>query len=57
MATKKKKYPKLPKSSASLQVWENYRDKCKDVDKYNSNLETEKKKKQSIIEAVKKMKK
>lgn len=53
MALKKKKYPKKPKASATLKSWENYAAKCKEVDKYNSQLEADKKKKETIIKKFK----
>jgi 1,4-dihydroxy-2-naphthoate octaprenyltransferase len=54
---KKKSYPKQPKQSASLNAWENYYDKCKEVDKHNAQLEADAKKKKSVIDKVKKLKK
>lgn len=56
MATKKKKFPKSPKQGASLKVWENYKKRCEEVNKYNAALETEKKKKESVKAAVGKVK-
>ena len=53
MATKKK-YPKKPKASASLKVWENYKVKVKDVDKYNAQLEADKRKKAALIKQLRK---
>lgn len=49
MATKKKKMPKKPKQSSSLQTWQNYEARVKEVNKYNSQLEADKKKKKAII--------
>lgn len=43
-----KRYPKKPKRSASLKVWENYRDRCKAVDKHNAQVKSELKKKEAI---------
>jgi hypothetical protein len=52
MATKKVKYPKKPKQTASLQTWEKYHDKIKEVDKRNAEIEKEKKKKADLIKKV-----
>ena len=54
MALKKKKYPKKPKAKSSVSVLENYLAKRKEVDKYNSALEAEKKKKKTLIEKIRK---
>lgn len=56
MATKKRKYPKQPKMTASLPVWERYRAKCQEVDRYNAGLDAAKKKKAAVISTVQKMK-
>jgi len=49
---KKKKYPKKPKQSASLSVWQNYEDRVKQIDKdYNAAL-ADYKKKLSLIKKV-----
>lgn len=53
---KKKSYPKQPKASASLKVWENYHAKCKDVDKFNADLEKTAKKKEQVKASVGKLK-
>ena len=45
----KKKYPKRPKQSSRLSVWENYHAKCKEVDKHNAQLLKDKKRKQALI--------
>jgi hypothetical protein len=55
MATKKRKYPKKPKLTASVSVLEKYLAKRKEVDKYNAALEAEKKKKKSLIEKIRKV--
>lgn len=63
---KAKKFPKMPKESASLSVWDKFDKKCREVIAYNNNLkaeeakkkqkkEAEKKKKKEIIARVKKM--
>lgn len=56
MATKKKKYPKQPKAGASLQTWERYKAKIQEIDRYNSGIETAKKKKAAVIKTVLSMK-
>lgn len=56
MATKKRKYPKAPKKTASLEVWERHRAKCVEVDRYNANIEAAKKKKAGVISQVQKIK-
>jgi hypothetical protein len=53
---KKKRYPKQPKEKASLSTWENYHAKCKDVDKFNADLDKDAKKKDTVKSAVKKLK-
>ena len=47
-----KKYPKQPKASASLKSWENYQQKCKDVDKFNAPIIAAEKKKERIKKSV-----
>ena len=54
---KKRKYPKEPKRSASLETWRNYRDKVKEVDKYNAEREKRKKEKERVIADAKRLKK
>ena len=46
---KKKKYPKQPKRSASLAVWQRYEARCKEKDKFNKAIEE----KPAKIEAIK----
>lgn len=36
---RKKKYPKQPKRSASLAVWQRYEARCKEIDKFNKAIE------------------
>lgn len=57
MATKKKKYPKKPKASASVRTLQNYIQKCKDVDKFNSQILSEKKKKEGLLKKISGIKK
>lgn len=45
---KLKKLPKRPKSTASLQVWENYEKKVKDVQAENAKIQAGVTKKKSI---------
>jgi hypothetical protein len=49
---KPKKYPKTPKKTASLRVWEGYKARCQAVDKYNAGLRSDKAKKESVIKSV-----
>jgi len=53
MATKKKKYPKRPKASSSLQVWQNFERRCKEVDRLNKQAEQQAKQKKALIERTK----
>lgn len=53
---KYKKYPKSPKQSASKEVWARHVEKCKDVDKYNAQLDKDKNAKKSLIATAKKIK-
>ena len=55
--TKKRKYPKRPKESASLAVWKRYEERVKEVDKYNNSIEKEKNEKKKIIERAKRLRK
>lgn len=57
MAAKKIKYPKAPKKTASADVWERHLEKCKEVDKRNSEIEKSLKKKLDIIKKVSQLKK
>lgn len=52
MGNKKKKLPKLPKRKASMSVWKRYEDRLKETERYNANLEKEKKDKERIIKKV-----
>ena len=61
MATKIKKpkalkYPKRPKGSASIAVWERYDARCKEVEKENHSRDSQYKKALSQREADKKKK-
>jgi hypothetical protein len=49
---KPKKYPKSPKQSASLKVWENYKVRCQAVDKYNAGIKQDKARKESVKKQV-----
>lgn len=57
MALKKKKFPKKPKTSANLAMWERYQAKVKEVNSYNSQLLKDKAKKENIIKNIDKLKK
>lgn len=54
---KKKKFPKAPKASASLETWANYDKKVAEINKFNNGLETDKKRKKALIQKVAKAKK
>jgi hypothetical protein len=54
---KKKSYPKAPKKTASLEAWKKYEDKIKDIDKFNASIDSDQKKKESVINSVTKRKK
>lgn len=56
MAKKFKKYPKKPKASASVAVKENYIKKCKDIDKENSRIKSEKVKGERLTKTISGMK-
>lgn len=45
---KKKKYPKRPKASASLETWKNWERRAAEVKKHNNKIEAERKAKQKI---------
>lgn len=49
MAKKLRKYPKKPKTSASLAVWQRYDERCKAVDSYNREIIAGEKKKQALV--------
>jgi len=52
MTVKKVKYPKRPKTSASLEVWTRYKDRIKEVDRKNADRISRKKKKESLMKQV-----
>ncbi|HQF10664.1 MAG TPA: hypothetical protein PKV22_00115 [Paludibacteraceae bacterium] len=52
----KRKYPKMPKKTASLKVWENYKKRCADIDKINAQKLSEYKKKIAAINSGEKKK-
>ena len=54
---KARKFPKMPKESASLSVWDNFDKKCREVIAYNNKLKAEEAKKKQKKEAEKKKKK
>jgi hypothetical protein len=51
-APKKLKYPKKPKTTASLAVWERYEARRKEIDKINSEKLKDYNKKQSLIKKL-----
>ena len=53
---KLKKHPKAPKASSSLETWENYKKRCEQVNKDNTPIIAARKKKVSVIGAIKKIK-
>jgi len=55
MPTKKRKYPKKPKQSAKISTMENYLAKRKEVDKYNAQIEKDKKTRESLKAKIRKI--
>ena len=56
MATKKLlKYPKKPKSTASVQTLQNYINRCKEVDKRNAEIRKESAKRDTLKKQVAKI--
>lgn len=53
---KKKSFPKSPKASASLEVWQKYDKKVAEVKKHNAQLESDKRKKKTLVDKIKKVK-
>lgn len=53
---KKKSFPKAPKASASLEVWQKYDKKVADVKKHNAQIESDKRKKKTLMDKTKKAK-
>ncbi len=54
MGVKKLNYPKRPKESASLAVWERYDARCKEIDKINNQRMADVKKKANLISKIRK---
>jgi hypothetical protein len=54
MGAKKLKYPKKPKTTAPLSTWERYMARVKEVDKINSQIDSDKKKKAALIAKARK---
>ena len=52
---KLKKYPKKPKSSASVAVLQNYIDRCKAIDKDNAQIKKDAQKKEQLKSKIAKM--
>lgn len=53
---KKKSFPRAPKQSSSLEVWQKYDKKVSEVKKHNAQVESDKRKKKSLVEKIKKLK-
>jgi hypothetical protein len=49
MGAKKLKYPKKPKTTAGLSIWERYTERCKEIDKINNQRDADAKKKAALI--------
>lgn len=47
-----KKYPKIPKASASVEVKERWLQKAKEVDKYNAEVERKKKRSEELDKKI-----
>jgi hypothetical protein len=54
--SKLKKYPKVPKDSASIEVKQNWIAKAKEIDKYNAPILAARKKSKSLSESIRKIK-
>lgn len=54
MTAKKIKYPKRPKKTASLEVWERYNARIKEVDRKNNEVKARANKKATLIKSVEK---
>lgn len=53
MANKKlKKYPRKPKQSASLSAFQNYKARCKEIDKENAQIERDNKKREQLKKEI-----
>lgn len=53
---KLKKYPKQPKASSSIAVWERWERRCAEVAKYNAELKKAPEKKRALKAKVEKLK-
>ena len=51
---KRKKYPKKPKLSASLEAWQRYNSRVKEIDSDYKKQLTEQKKKETLIKKLRK---
>jgi hypothetical protein len=49
---KKRKFPKAPKATASLDTWKRYEDRLDEVKKFNAQVEKDKEAKKKLIEKV-----
>lgn len=53
---KLKKFPKSPKTSASVETWKRYEAKVKEVKKYNDAIKKKASEKRRLIESIRKQK-
>lgn len=53
---KLKKFPKEPKSKASVEVWKRYEAKCREVKKYNDAIQKKSAEKKRMIDQIRKIK-
>jgi hypothetical protein len=54
MATTKKKYPKKPAASASIATMKRYLERRAEVDKYNAQIEKDKKEREALKAKIRK---
>lgn len=54
---KAKKFPKMPKESASIAVWDKFDKKCREIIAYNNKLKSDEAKKKQMKQAEQKKKK
>lgn len=51
-----KKFPKEPKSKASVEVWKRYEAKCREIKKYNDAIQKKSAEKKRMIDQIRKIK-
>lgn len=51
-----KKFPKEPKSKASVEVWKRYEAKCREVKKHNDAIQKKSAEKKRMIDQIRKIK-